>query len=188
MESATPGPQPSAIRSLTQAPHPAARVADAGTLYATLKVLHILGVVAFLGGLGGALYWKLSADRSGDAAFAAAVHRRIRKMDRHLVGPGALVTFVAGYAMVRGFGRRIAETPFALWGLILMFTALALWWFGMRPLGEKLADEAEAARDNREPLSPSYGGRSVAWLAFAFLAVGLVAAVAAMMVFKFPGP
>lgn len=159
-----------------------------GGLYLTLKVLHLLGVVFFLGGLVTALYWKLAADRSADAGFAARVHRRIRKMDAHLIGPGALLTFVAGYAMVRGFGRRIGETPFALWGLILMFTALALWYFGMRRLGDKLADEAEAASLNREALPQAYASRSVGWLALAFMVVGLVAAVAAMMVFKYPGP
>ena len=158
-----------------------------GALYLTLKVLHIFGVVFFLGGLVAALHWKLGADRSGDAGFAARVHRRIRKMDAHLVGPGALVTFAAGYAMVRGFGSRIAERPFALWGLILMFTALAFWYFGMRRVGDQLAEEAEAAHANGEPLSKGYAGRSVLWLTFAFLATGLVAAVAVMMVFRYPG-
>lgn len=158
-----------------------------GTLYLTLRVLHIFGVVLFLGGLVTALYWKLAADRSMDAGFAARVHRRLRKADSRIVGPGALVTFAAGYAMVRGFGSRIAERPFALWGLILMFTALGFWYLGMRPAGEKLAEEAEAAQANGEPLSRSYAARSVLWLTFAFLAIGLVAAVAVMMVFRFPG-
>lgn len=161
-------------------------MADGTTLYLTLKVLHLFGVVLFLGGLAMQLYWKLAADRMADAGFAAKVHRRIRKMDAHLVGPGALFTFAAGYAMVRGFGSRIAERPFALWGLILMFTALALWYFGMRRAGDKLADEAEAAALNREALSKGYAGRSVLWLTLAFMAIGLVAAVAVMMVFKFP--
>jgi uncharacterized membrane protein len=163
-------------------------VTEHSALYSALKALHILGVVFFLGGLVAQIHWKLGADRSGDAGFAAKVHRRIRRMDAHLVGPGALVTFAAGYAMVRGFGRRIGETPFALWGLILMFSALALWWFGMRRAGEKLAEEAEAADLNRQPLGQAYAGRSVLWLALGFMAVGLVVAVAVMMVFKFPGP
>lgn len=162
-------------------------MAAADTLYLTLKVLHILGVVAFLGGLVTALFWKLGADRSLDPAFAAAVHRRIRRADALFVGPGALVTFAAGYAMVRGFGRRIGDTPFALWGLILMFTALAFWWFGMRPLGEKLAADAENARDNREALGRDYAKRSVGWLLSASAAVALVVLVAVFMVFRFPG-
>lgn len=156
--------------------------------YQTLKLLHILGVVAFLGGLVAALYWKLAADRSGDPQFAARVHERIRKADAHLVGPGALVTFAAGYLMVRAFGSRIAQRPFALWGLILMFTALALWYFGMRRFGDALAVEADACAANRQPFTPAYARRSVAWLACTTGAIALVLLVTVMMVFRLPGP
>lgn len=162
------------------------QVGDA--LYLTLKLLHILGVVFFLGGLVLALYWKLSADRTADPLYAARVHQRIRKMDGHIIGPGALVTFAAGYIMLRGFGERIAQHPFALWGLILMFTALAFWHFGMRRMGDALVVEAEAAAANREALTTAYGKRSVAWIANASVAILLVVAVAVMMVFKLPGP
>lgn len=162
------------------------QVGDA--LYLTLKVAHLLGVVAFLGGLAMAAYWKVAADRSGDPGHAARVHRRIRKMDKHVIGPGALVTFAAGYAMVRAFGSRIAERPFALWGLILMFAALGVWYFGQRRLTDKLAAEAEALEAHRQPLSPAYGKLSVAWLACGATAIGLVVLVAVMMVFRLPGP
>lgn len=156
-------------------------------LYLTLRLLHILGVVAFLGGLVLALYWKLSGDRSGDPLFASRVHKRLRRMDAHVIGPGALFTFAAGYIMVRGFGSRIAERPFALWGLILMFTALGFWFFGMRRLGDGLATEAEAAAANREALSVTYAKRSAAWVGSALAAITLVVIVTVMMVFKLPG-
>src|SRR5439155_18029104 len=112
--------------------------------------------VLFLGGLATGVYWKLGADRSNDPAFAARVHRRLRRADARIVGPGALVTFAAGYSMIRFYGSRIAEKPVALWGLILMFAALALWYFGMRRLGEGLAAEAEACEAGPQPLSPVY--------------------------------
>lgn len=159
-----------------------------GALYLSLKVLHIFGVVVFLGGLLQAVYWKMTADRTADPAYVTGVHRRIRRLDAQWIGPGALVTFAAGYIMVRGFGRRIASTPFALWGLILMFIALGLWYFGMRRNGDLLVDEAQAAWDNREPLSKAYATRSVVWLGFAFAAVALVVLVAVFMIFRFPGP
>lgn len=154
----------------------------------TLKLLHLLGVVAFVGGLAMAIYWKLAGDRSNDPLFAARVHARIRRADAHVVGPGALVTFAAGYIMLRGFGERIAQHPFALWGLILMFTALGFWYFGMRRLGDALVVEAESAAANRQPLTPLYAKRSVGWLACAVAALLLVVAVAVMMVFKLPAP
>lgn len=156
-------------------------------MYLPLRTVHLLGVVLFLGGLLMALLWKLAADRSGDPAFAARVHRTLRKMDGRVIGPGALLTFAGGYAMVRFLGGRIANHAFVLWGLILMFLALALWYFGMRRLGDGLAEEAEVAERNRAPLPQAYGKRSVAWLLYGGGAVLLVLVVVILMVFRLPG-
>ena len=134
------------------------------------------------------VFWKMSADRSNDPAFAARVHRRLRRADSRIVVPGALLTFAGGYSMIRLFGARIATQPVALWGLILMFAALAVWYFGMRPLATRLAVEAEACEANRQPLSSEYGARSVAWLACAALANVLVIVVAVMMTVAPPRP
>lgn len=158
----------------------------ASPFYLPLKTLHILGAIVFVGGLGTALYWKLSADRSSDPAFAARVHARLRKADAHLIGPGALVTFAAGYSMVRFLGGRIAQHGFVLWGLILMFLALALWYLGMRRLGDQLVVEAESAAASKRLLSQEYAKKSAAWVGLAFASVALVVAVVVLMVFKLP--
>lgn len=151
-----------------------------------LKLLHILGAVLFLGGLATALYWKVSADRTNDSSHIARVHKRILLADKHLVGTGAFVTFAAGYAMVRFLGGKIGEHGFVLWGLILMFSALALWFFPMRRMGARLADEADACFLGKKPLSREFASKSVAWLTLGFLATSLVVVVAAMMVFHIP--
>lgn len=155
-------------------------------LYLPLRTVHLLGVVLFLGGLVAALLWKLAADRSGDAAFAAKVHRTIRKLDGRVVGPGALLTFAGGYSMVRFLGGRISQHGFVLWGLILMFLALALWYFGMRRSGDDLADEAEAAAKGGQALTAAYAKRSVGWLASGAGALLLVLVVFILMVFRLP--
>lgn len=158
----------------------------ASPFYLPLKTLHILGAILFVGGLGISLYWKLAADRSGDPSFAAGVHKRLRKMDGHLIGPGAALTFVAGYVMVRFLGGRIAQHGFVLWGLILMFLALALWYLGMRRLSDQLVVEAESAAASRQPLSREYAKKSAAWVGLGFASVALVATVVVLMVFKLP--
>lgn len=67
-----------------------------------------------------------------------------------------------------------------------MFAALGLWYFGMRRVGDALADEAEAAERNRQPLAQAYAKRSVAWLACGGGAVLLVLVVVILMVFQLP--
>lgn len=164
-----------------------AAVHDVGhPLYLPLRLLHILGAMLFLGGLVAALVWKLNADRSGDPAFAARVHKTLRKLDGAWIGPSALLTFAAGYAMVRFLGGRIIHHPFVLWGLILLFASLGLWFFGMRHLGAKLGDEAEASEANRQPLSRDYVKRSAQWVLMATGAVLLVIVTSVMMVFRLP--
>lgn len=155
--------------------------------YLPLRSVHILGAMVFLGALVVALWWKLGADRSGDAAFAARTHRRLRKLDGQFIGPSALVTFAAGYAMVRFLGGRIAEHGFVLAGLIMLFSALGLWYFGMRNLGEKLAVDAESAEGARQNLGAEYAKRSAAWVGCGIAAVLIVVATVFVMVYGSAG-
>ena len=160
--------------------------ASDGMLWPVLRFLHILGAMLFLGALATGLWWKLGADRAGDPGFAARVHRRLRKLDGQLIGPSALVVFATGYAMVRFFGGRIAQHMFVLFGLIWLFLALALWYLGMRNVGDKLAQDAESADAARQPLGRDYGRRSAAWVACAGGAVFFVVLAAMFMVFRLP--
>lgn len=155
-------------------------------LYLPLRLLHILGAMVFLGALLTSLWWKLGVDRAGDAAFAARTHRRLRKLDAQVIGPAALLTFAAGYSMVRFLGGRIAHHMFVLWGLIFLFSALGFWYFGMRSLGEKLAEDAESAEGQRAPLGREYAKRSAAYVACACAAVALVILATVFMVFRLP--
>lgn len=154
--------------------------------YAPLRLLHILGAMLFLGGLVAVAYWKVSADRTNDPGYIARVHERIRRADKHVVGTGAFLTFAAGYAMVRFLGGRIAEHGFVLWGMIVMFTALGVWYFPLRRMTQMLVRDAETAWLKKEALPREFAARSVAWLTLAFIAISLVVIVTGMMVFKLP--
>jgi uncharacterized membrane protein len=140
----------------------------------------------YLGALATGLWWKIGADRTRDAGFAAKVHRRLRTMDGEIVGPAAIVVFSTGYGMIRFFGGRIAEHMFVLFGLIFLFLALALWYMGMRRLGDRLADEAESAAGRGEELGRDYGRLSAAWVACAGGAVFFVVLAAVFMIFRLP--
>jgi uncharacterized membrane protein len=155
-------------------------------LYLPLRFLHILGAMLFLGGLVAALAWKLLADRSNDPAFAARAHRTMRKLDGIWIGPSALLTFAAGYAMIRFLGGKILQHAFVLWGLVLLFASLGLWFFGMRHAGAKLAEEAEACEANKQPLTRAYATKSAQFVLSALLSILLVVVTAILMVFRLP--
>ena len=160
--------------------------ATGSTASLILRLLHIVAAMIFLGALVVALWWKIGADRTGDAAFAARTHRMLRRMDAQILGPSALVVFAAGYSMVRFFGGKISQHFFVLFGLIFLFLALGLWYFGMQRLGEKLAVDAESAEAARQPLGKEYAQRSAAWVLCAGGAIALVLLTAIFMVFRLP--
>jgi len=159
----------------------------APAIYAGLRLLHILAAMTFLGSLVTALWWKLGVDRAMDAAFAARTHRRLRMLDGQVLGPAAVVVFATGYPMVRFFGGRISEHMFVLFGLIFLFLALGLWYFGLRNLGDKLAQDAESAEGRRAPLDREYAKRSAAWVGCAAGAIFFVVLAAVFMIFRLPG-
>lgn len=154
-----------------------------------LTFIHLVSVAFLLGGLGTQAIWKVSADRSRDARVIAAIHDKLVTVDRAVTGPAAFLTFATGYAVIRVlgyFGGSIGGAAWALWGLILMFLALAFWYFGLRPLELKMADAADAAASGGAQLGPEHARRSATWLVLWAVVVGLIVVVAGLMVFK-PG-
>jgi uncharacterized membrane protein len=149
-----------------------------------LRFVHIVGAMALLGALLCYLVLKVQADRSGDPGHASRTHRGFRRADDVLIAPAALAVFAGGYSIIRFLGSKIAEHWFAIWGLILFFVALGFWYFGVRRLNKRLAEEADACAVQKQPLSTAYGAMSVAWLACASLAVLALLVAAFVMVFR----
>ena len=67
-------------------------------MYTTLKFLHILGVVLFVGNIITAALWKTRADRSGDLATVAYAQRTVALADWAFTLPGVLLVIVGGCA------------------------------------------------------------------------------------------
>src|SRR3954467_9040801 len=68
-------------------------------LYVTLKALHILGVVLFLGNTITAVFWKVHADLTGELRARAQALDGIIKADRWLPVPGVLLIVATGVSM-----------------------------------------------------------------------------------------
>lgn len=153
-----------------------------------LTLVHIVAAITLFANLALIAVWKSWADRSGDAHARAFVLDKVHLLDRHVTAWSAVVTFAAGYAIIRilgHFGGRIATAPWALASLIVMTVAGLLWYFGLLTLEVKMADAADRARDGA-PLDPSYARWSGAWFAVHGLVTLSVLVNAALMVFK-PG-
>lgn len=149
-----------------------------------LKFIHVVGAMALLGSLLCYVVLKLHADRSGDPGHAARTHQGLRRADGVLVAPAAVAVFAGGYSIIRFLGDKIADHWFAIWGLILLFTSLGFWYFGVRRLNLRLAEEADACAAHKQPLSARYGAMSVAWLSSAGFAILALVVAAFIMIFR----
>jgi uncharacterized membrane protein len=65
-------------------------------MYLTLKTLHILAVVLFLGNIITGVFWKAHADRTGDPRIMAHTLDGIIRSDRWFTIPGVLLIIAFG--------------------------------------------------------------------------------------------
>jgi uncharacterized membrane protein len=86
-------------------------------LYLVLKAAHVLAVVVFLGNILVGVFWKLFADRTGDAKIMAHTMDGIIKADRVFTIPGVIAIAVFGVATALVGHLSILGTGWILWGL-----------------------------------------------------------------------
>ncbi|MGZ3498180.1 MAG: DUF2269 family protein [Vulcanimicrobiaceae bacterium] len=92
-------------------------------MYFVLKLLHLIGVVVFLGNISLGVYWKYRADASGDLRIITHTIRTIILADRLFTNPGVILLVVAGLATAITGRIPILSTGWILWGIVLIIIA-----------------------------------------------------------------
>lgn len=87
-------------------------------MYLALKLVHVFGVVLFLGNITVGIFWKSYADRTKNAAIIASTIDGIIAADRIFTIPGLLLLLLAGIAAALVGGIPILGTGWILWSLI----------------------------------------------------------------------
>jgi len=120
-------------------------------LYLSLKALHVIGVVLFLGNIVTGIFWKAHGDRLGDQgdlrARAQALEGIIRA-DRLFTSPGVVLLLATGVALVL-VGHLSFLTPWILGSLVLFGVAGAVFGAHVGPLQKKLLANARAGLAGR---------------------------------------
>ncbi len=162
------------------------------TAYHLLVSLHITFYSLFIGGWFMVAVWKASADRGGDPGTIADQHERIAWAESKVIIPLGFLGFFLGYLPRRlplggpFTGQRITADAWTTVGMLLWFAGMAVWWFGMRRVEDKLIVTAREAAEAGEELGGDYAKLSIGW--FLLDALALLAPVLGVfvMVFK-PG-
>jgi uncharacterized membrane protein len=92
-------------------------------LYLILKLVHVAGVVLFLGNITVGVFWKAHADRSGNAAIMASTMDGIIAADKIFTIPGILILLAGGFGAAAVGHIPILSTGWLLWGLIAFVLA-----------------------------------------------------------------
>src|SRR5690349_23623403 len=88
-------------------------------LYFSLKALHIVSVVVFLGNIITGFFWKTHADRMGDLRARAQALDGLIRADRVFTAPAVFLILATGVSLAMTMHLPILGTPWILWAVVL---------------------------------------------------------------------
>jgi uncharacterized membrane protein len=92
-------------------------------MYLIWKLIHIAGVVLFLGNITVGIFWKSYADRTGNAAIMASTMDGIIAADRVFTIPGIVLLLIGGFGAAAVGGIPILATGWLLWSIVAIILA-----------------------------------------------------------------
>ena len=106
--------------------------------YNTLKIIHLFGVIIFMGNIIITGWWKTMADRTGDHRVIAFAQRQVTVTDWIFTLGGVIIVLLAAYGMVYHMNEDImAEihgTRWLWWGFYLFVASGVIWAFILIPV------------------------------------------------------
>jgi len=152
-------------------------------MYTTLKFLHILGVVLFVGNITTAALWKTRADRSGDLATVAYAQRTVALADWVFTLPGVLLVIIGGYGMAITRPWPLHGVRWLELGQVLFWISALIWAVVLIPTQRQLVAVSGEARKARA-LPPEFERLSGRWAMWGGIATLLPLIALFLMVTK----
>jgi len=154
-------------------------------IYLSLKLLHIVGAVLFLGSISTGVFWKAHADKSRNPAIIAHALDGVIRSDRLFTIPGVLVILVAGIAAAIVGGLPMLRTEWLAGGFILISIAGIAFSARIAPLQRRMRDLARASVDDLDTFDwATYEKLSRDWAIWGAIALIAPFLAVALMVFK----
>jgi uncharacterized membrane protein len=151
--------------------------------YLLLKMLHIFGVIVFVGNIIVTAFWKVMADRSRDPRIAAFAQRLVNWTDFAFTSLGAFIILVTGLMMGADITQHLLEVKWIAWGIGLFLGSGLVWATILFPLQVKQAWMArEFEHDHHIP--ERYWRLGKLWVRVAMVATALALANLYFMVVK----
>ena len=153
--------------------------------YLTLKLIHIIGAIIFVGNITVTALWKVMADRTRDPKTVAFGQRLVIITDFAFTGTGAVAVLITGLLMAMNFADTFWTIHWVLWGLILFSISGMIWMAILIPVQIKQARLAKQF-DHTKEIPEQYWRLGRIWAAFGTISTVLPFVNLYFMVFK-PG-
>jgi uncharacterized membrane protein len=151
--------------------------------YNAFKVVHLFGVVAFLGNIIVTGVWKVMADRTEDARIIAYAQRLVTLTDWIFTAGGVVLILVGAYGMAAVAGLDLRGQTWLIWGQAFLGASGVIWVVVLIPTQIAQARQARAfAQDGAIPESYWRHGRR--WIIWGAIATVIPLANLYVMVFK----
>lgn len=146
-------------------------------MYLALKLVHVAGVVLFLGNITVGVFWKAFADRTGDLRIMGYTMDAIIRADRVFTIPGIVLLLIGGIGAAMVGGYPILQTGWLLWGIC----AFILSGIAFGPLSRVQRSIAAAAHAGNKA---DYDRHSQGWTLWGSLALFFPIVAFAIMILK----
>ncbi len=95
--------------------------------YTSFKIIHMLGIVLFLGNIIVTGVWKAFADRTRNAEVIAFAQRLVTLTDWAFTLSGVVLILVGGYGMAAAAGYDLRGTSWLLWAQGAFLASGVIW-------------------------------------------------------------
>jgi len=151
--------------------------------YLQIKMLHILGVVLFIGNIVVTALWKMMADRTNNTVIVAYAQKLVTISDFVFTATGALLVYITGkFYLAEQFGG-VNGANWLSWGHGLFVISGLLWLFILVPIQVKQAGLVKRF-DHQQGIPETYKKLSFAWALVGTVATILPLSVIYLMVVK----
>lgn len=151
--------------------------------YDAFKVVHLLGVIVFLGNIIITGVWKVMADRTGDPRTVAYAQRLVTLTDWLFTAGGVALILIGAYGMAAVAHLDLRGTTWLVWGQTLFVASGLIWVFVLIPTQIAQARQARAFA-NGGAIPESYWRHGRRWLIWGTVATVIPLANLYFMVFK----
>ena len=137
--------------------------------YTTFKMIHMLGVVLFLGNIIVTGVWKYWADKTGNAEVIGFAQRLVTLTDWIFTFGGVVLILIGGYGMASVGGLDLKSTSWLVWAQVNFFASGVIWVVILIPIQIWQAQLAHAF-ENGGTIPPLYWRLNRHWFFWGILA------------------